>query len=662
MINMPLSAILGSLFFMALFPVTATKVEAATIQSTECKRLYATYKKKPNHRAFALSSSGRACGWAADFSSASQANSRALRECRKSADVAETCRIYSNTKSEARSRQQTKEAREALAKRKSIQAALNTLGFDAGDVDGQFGPQTKKAISAFQKSIRAKQTGSLSQIQERILFDKIKPAPDPIPVFASPSADCLAELAKYLTSIHSRSFAMSPDGKSCGRTSNRPSTENADKIAISLCSWKEGKTCAVFANSENNARALKLKPRLGKAAPKEADPKEDAIDYITIYRWQRALNALGFHMGKPNGLPGPATTKAIAAFQQSINAAPTGILTPSQAARLLKKHQDALASKHPKPAPSMTLEDTRKAFQTLDCDKFSKARKEHQEGRSVAQCETFLEAFERDDCTAMRDLSAKTPEWEPKVMSCFRKREWQARNDHYMAAEAAGDCLALERIGPALGKPNAGESCALERAIALLDCDALPALAAKSGRIVDVDTCLFYKAMTLTSDQGIYLKAVKFDSSGKLAEAGALYSQVLEVFPESELALRASERLITLNDLARANGTHAEFAGAIDQLIIDASRAVAKSKTIGPALPERDFIPGQTTFICRDGHDAISAMVVHPVSSGKVSLRPQADFWLGDIWDPTAPPTDYRRGQDYPFSPDIIRGTKADCP
>lgn len=46
--------------------------------------------------------------------------------------------------------------------RMGIQFALRTLGFDPGGADGKFGPKTRRAIKAYQRSIGASATGSLS--------------------------------------------------------------------------------------------------------------------------------------------------------------------------------------------------------------------------------------------------------------------------------------------------------------------------------------------------------------------------------------------------------------------------------------------------------------------------------------------------------------------
>lgn len=53
-----------------------------------------------------------------------------------------------------------------------IQAALNTLGYNAGATDGVVGRGTRTAISGFQREIGTKPTGTLTAKQKTMLFDR----------------------------------------------------------------------------------------------------------------------------------------------------------------------------------------------------------------------------------------------------------------------------------------------------------------------------------------------------------------------------------------------------------------------------------------------------------------------------------------------------------
>ena len=60
---------------------------------------------------------------------------------------------------------------------KSIQAALNQVGFDAGPVDGAPGRRTRAAIKGFQLTIPAEPTGTLTPQQTQLLFARVNPQP-----------------------------------------------------------------------------------------------------------------------------------------------------------------------------------------------------------------------------------------------------------------------------------------------------------------------------------------------------------------------------------------------------------------------------------------------------------------------------------------------------
>jgi hypothetical protein len=60
-----------------------------------------------------------------------------------------------------------------LQSRIAIQDSLQKLGLYQGGLDGNFGPQTERAIVAYQRSIKVRQTGFLSAAQVRTLLEAI---------------------------------------------------------------------------------------------------------------------------------------------------------------------------------------------------------------------------------------------------------------------------------------------------------------------------------------------------------------------------------------------------------------------------------------------------------------------------------------------------------
>lgn len=75
-------------------------------------------------------------------------------------------------KSSQKRRQLTEAQRAEIEEKKEIQRRLNTLGFNTGKPDGKFGPQTRRAVSAFQSSVGAAPTGTLSQDETVLLYQR----------------------------------------------------------------------------------------------------------------------------------------------------------------------------------------------------------------------------------------------------------------------------------------------------------------------------------------------------------------------------------------------------------------------------------------------------------------------------------------------------------
>lgn len=63
----------------------------------------------------------------------------------------------------------------------TLQAALNSLGYDAGRPDGKFGPQTRAAIKKFQKAYDQPVTGKLTKDQKDFLVTKYRSPKDDAP-------------------------------------------------------------------------------------------------------------------------------------------------------------------------------------------------------------------------------------------------------------------------------------------------------------------------------------------------------------------------------------------------------------------------------------------------------------------------------------------------
>jgi peptidoglycan hydrolase-like protein with peptidoglycan-binding domain len=64
------------------------------------------------------------------------------------------------------------EVAKRVAARREVQRRLNMLGFEAGQPDGSFGPQTREAIAAFQRSVGHRPTGKITEAEITLLYQR----------------------------------------------------------------------------------------------------------------------------------------------------------------------------------------------------------------------------------------------------------------------------------------------------------------------------------------------------------------------------------------------------------------------------------------------------------------------------------------------------------
>jgi peptidoglycan hydrolase-like protein with peptidoglycan-binding domain len=187
-----------------------------------------------------------------------------------------------------------------------IQAALNDLGYNAGDVDGIIGKGTRKAIRTFQRDIDENPTGSLTNKQKIILLDRAK-------VANSDGAQDNQNLAANQEQGDQGDGRNPNDNQS---DDNRPEDNTPDD--------NQGDNDRVTSNNAGSN-----------------DPGTN--DSGSNYDWtevQEALNALGYPAGPENGNMTKRTRDAIMAFQTDISREPTGVLTAEEQGILFEDAED----------------------------------------------------------------------------------------------------------------------------------------------------------------------------------------------------------------------------------------------------------------------------------------------------------------------------------
>jgi len=92
-------------------------------------------------------------------------------------------------------------------------------------------------------------------------------------------------------------------------------------------------------------------------APAAPQPKQPRLSLAERKAVQRALREAGFYGGAIDGALGPGSRKAIAAWQESVGATPSGYLAPRQASTLVAQApapdpEPEFAQDHAEPAPA----------------------------------------------------------------------------------------------------------------------------------------------------------------------------------------------------------------------------------------------------------------------------------------------------------------------
>lgn len=190
---------------------------------------------------------------------------------------------------------------------RKVQQTLTDRGFPAA-VDGQMGPQTRAAVTKFQRSESLEPTGQLNrQTLVALGLQKEDAAAADEPRYSRQAVRAVQR------TLNSRGFRAGPaDG------TMSPQTQQALKE---------------FQKSENLEDSGRLNPRTLAALGVREDESASAgasggparpNASPTIREMQRQLNARGFNAGTPDGILGVKTRAALRDFQRSANLAVTG--------------------------------------------------------------------------------------------------------------------------------------------------------------------------------------------------------------------------------------------------------------------------------------------------------------------------------------------------
>jgi peptidoglycan hydrolase-like protein with peptidoglycan-binding domain len=259
---------------------------------------------------------------------------------------------------------------------KILQEKLNSLGFNAGKVDGSFGPKTKAAVLAFQKAHGLARDGVVGPAT-RAKLNSITPAKskpqDPKPESQdsdSSRANNIPPVTQTLrrgskgTQVKYLQQKLNALGFNVGGVDGSfgPKTlagvrafQKANGLAVD---GVVGPATRAKLNSATPSQSKPSDPKPENPKPEDPKPKNPPTKEIppvtqTLRRGskgtqvkylQQKLNALGFNVGEVDGSFGPKTLAGVRAFQKANGLAVDGVVGPATRAKL-----NSISPTKPKP-------------------------------------------------------------------------------------------------------------------------------------------------------------------------------------------------------------------------------------------------------------------------------------------------------------------------
>ncbi|WP_280637246.1 peptidoglycan-binding protein [Alkalihalobacillus sp. BA299] len=207
-----------------------------------------------------------------------------------------------------------------------LQTYLKKLGFYKGSIDGIFGPVTKEAVKAFQKSQGLTVDGIVgSNTREALKKALSTPQPKPSPEKKNLERGAQGEEVKSLqTTLKKLGYYKGTIDGIFG-----PVTEQAVKA------FQKSKGLTVDGIVGPNTREA-LSTAQPKPSPEKKNLKRGAQGE-EVKSLQTRLKKLGYYKGTIDGIFGPVTEQAVKAFQKSKGLTVDGIVGPNTREALNKK-------------------------------------------------------------------------------------------------------------------------------------------------------------------------------------------------------------------------------------------------------------------------------------------------------------------------------------
>jgi outer membrane protein assembly factor BamB len=178
-------------------------------------------------------------------------------------------------------------------------------------------------------------------------------------------------------------------------------------------------------------------------------------------------------------------------------------------------------------------------------------------------------------CTAYSTKSAELPANDRKS-GCEQaaiERKQTAKYNQMLTnfeCQAAADFRALAKVGSEFREKKCfatvqtkAERAQYDAAKSTLDCATITQFEAQFNEVGAGDECTFQQALTADSARKLYFAAVKMDTAKRNDRAKQLYLEVMNRFPDDDLAIDSAKRLTELGDQEERNDKDAKNAAAL---------------------------------------------------------------------------------------------------
>lgn len=381
-----------------------------------------------------------------------------------------------------------------------------------------------------------------------------------------------------------------------------------------------------------------------------------------VRKIQENLSRLGYNVGVADGLAGAKTTAAMKSFftANEISAQPVASVAVLNELLIINFQENleaenrAITKEAEQRKIRAELAQADNAFRIENCEKFSTFSLKARRGRDQTDCKnailkreliaSFKAALSNAQCQDAQKIALKLGSHSNEVKNCFRVEEERQLREQFSIALANQDCELVRTLEISLKRTGSHEA------------------------------CKFSVAMSAKTARQMFLAAGKYDAGNERAKAKLLYTEIVDQFADDDLALQAVTRLTALNDLERSEQAsekmevemarlkqEAEAAQRVAEAArrqADAARVEAQRRPV-PSTPSYPggFRPGDSVYLCMKGGNHISATVVRNPTGSQMEIRPNSEFFIGSIFNPT----NYYRNRDYFFDRTAFAARRSDC-